>query len=381
MLSYPNLNPTRSILMNARIPLLTLCVLNAAAPAEAGDLRESVVRTDDAKSAPTLTTPEAASRWRMGAGYAPILGLEAKFGGLGRFRSPFAPQPLGGGIDYEYDDGFVRVDSSGNAGGLTWNWGYENDSQYNPAGDGSIDFHLTNSLANGRADERGAADTGFEVFGYYDMGGLAFAPLKALDARWGFRGGLQYARVNLSNGDAISTTLITTTDSFGLDGSIPPSAPYEGSFFGPGVLLGDSPSRSVTIGGQGLVSGSRELDAHLFIPQFGGYLEVPVADKFSVTAEAGVNLGIASGDYEFHSATTVAGLGTQQSHGRDSATRFLPGVYAGVSGIYQIDEHWSLQGAGRYQYLKPFELGAGGTDATLSFDSAFVLSLNVLYSF
>lgn len=376
-----NAKPFRFILMNSRIPLLTLCVLNAATAAKGGDLRDTVARGDDAKSAPEMIAPETSSRWRVGASYAPILGLEAKFNGLGTFQSPFTPQPLGGGIDYEYDDGFVRVDSSGNAGDQTWNWGYENDSQYDPSGTGSINFSITNSLSNGQVDEHDNACAGFEAFTYYDMGKVAFAPLRDVNATWGFRGGLQYARVEMDNRANLSTTLTTTIDSFDLGGQIPPSAPYSGSFFGPGVLLSDSPSRSVIVGGSGLITGSRDLDADVFVTQFGSYLEIPVSGKFSVTAEGGVCLGIASGSYDFESSTTVTDLGTQTSSGHDSATRFLPGVYAGVSGIYQLSDHWALQASGRYQYLKPFELGANGSDATLSFDSAFVVSLGVLYSF
>ncbi|HEY8962348.1 MAG TPA: hypothetical protein VIM57_09095 [Luteolibacter sp.] len=365
--------------MNSRIPLLTLCVLNAATAAKGGDLRDTIAR-DDAKSAPEIIAAGTASRWRVGASYAPILGLEAKFNGLGAFQSPFTPQPLGGGIDYDYDDGFVHVDSSGNAGGQTWNWGYENDSQYDPSGSGSINFSITNSLSDGRVDEHDNAN-GFEAFAYYEMGKVAFAPLRDVNASWGFRGGLQYARVEMDNRASLSATLITTVDSFDLGGQIPPSAPYSGSFFGPGVLLSDSPTRSVVVGGAGLITGLRDLDADVFVTQFGSYLEVPLCRRFSVTAEGGVCLGIASGSYDFESSTTVTGLGTQTNAGHDSATRFLPGVYAGLSGIFHMNDDWSLQASGRYQYLKPFELGANGSDATLSFDSAFVVSLGVLYSF
>ena len=34
-----------------------------------------------------------------------------------------------GGVNHQYQDGYVRVDSSGNAGGLTSNWGYQNGAQ------------------------------------------------------------------------------------------------------------------------------------------------------------------------------------------------------------------------------------------------------------
>jgi hypothetical protein len=40
-----------------------------------------------------------------------------------------------------------------------------------------------------------------------------------------------------------------------------------------------------------------------------------------------------------------------------------------------------IRAAGRYQYLDGFELESNGSSASLSFDSAFVLSLGALYSF
>src|SRR6478735_4410843 len=113
--------------MNPRLPLLTLSILSAAAsPARAG---EPVV-------AP-ITKDPAPSRWRIGAGYAPLIGLKAEFSGLGRFHSDFSPQPLGGKVGYKYDDGFVRVDLSGNIGGETSNWDYQHASQYDAANGGS----------------------------------------------------------------------------------------------------------------------------------------------------------------------------------------------------------------------------------------------------
>ena len=34
-----------------------------------------------------------------------------------------------GGVDHCYNDGFVKLDITGDSGGKTWNWGYENSSQ------------------------------------------------------------------------------------------------------------------------------------------------------------------------------------------------------------------------------------------------------------
>ena len=352
--------------MNARLSLLTLSVLSA---------NPNIASAGEPIAAPISVAPTQ-SRWRFGASYAPLIGLKAEFGGLGNFNSPFSPQPKGGGADYDYDNGFVHLDSSGNLGGKTWNWGYDESSQYNPANGGSIDFSITNSISNGRADEDNQTASGVELFTYYDMGPAGFA-----GASWGFRGGLHYARINIDNSDSIFSDLTTTTDRFRLEGVVPPPAPYSGTFNGPGPLLGDSPIRTVTVGGKALVVGSRELDVHLTTLNFGSYLEIPLAPRFDLMLEAGVSAAVASGSYDFDSASTAPGLGTQATSGSDSGTSVLPGVYLGAGVTYQINDAWSIQAAGRYQYMDELEFRANGSSASLSFDSAFVLSIGALYSF
>jgi hypothetical protein len=87
-----------------------------------------------------------------------------------------------------YDDGFVFVDSSGNAGGFTWFWGYQNASQIQ--GD-------------------------FLVF---------------------------HGRTNLG-----PNTLQIITDRYDVGFLVLPPPPYAGSFAGPGPIISDIPvSRSTT---------------------------------------------------------------------------------------------------------------------------------------
>jgi hypothetical protein len=364
--------------MTARISLLTVSVLTAATSA----IRAGEPDAPSAKSPSNAWIASTQSRWRFGASYAPIVGLKADFNGLGSFNNAFTLQASGGGIDYDYDNGFVHVDSTGNLGGQTWNWGYDDNSQYNPAGDGSIDFSLSNSLANGQAREDRGLENGFEAYAYYEMGATKMVVFKDCGAKWGFRGGLHYARVDMSNQDSLSSGIETVTDSFDLGGTIPPLGPFTGSFGGPGPLISDSPFvRSSASGGQALVTGSRDLDVHLTTLNFGSFLEVPVTPKLHLMFEAGVSAAIASGSYDFESSTTITGVGTQQSSGSDSDTGILPGFYLGLSGIYQLHESWSIQAAGRFQCMDEFELESNGSGASLSFDSAFVLSLGVLYSY
>jgi hypothetical protein len=95
----------------------------------------------------------------------------------------------GGGVDRLYNDGYVRVDSTSNPDGYTWYWGYQNSAQVQ--GD-FILFHCQ----------------------------IALDP----------------------------NTQETITDTYSLNGVVPPSAPYSGTFLGPGPLIPNAPfSRSITV--------------------------------------------------------------------------------------------------------------------------------------
>jgi hypothetical protein len=350
-------------------PSLFLILLAAASHTHAGSPEDAI------------TVPGKASPWRFGVGYAPLIGLETEFTGLGTYNRNFNAQPLGGGRNHNYDNGFVRVDSSGNNNGDTWNWSYQDAAQYDPANGGSISYTLTNSQADAAVTEDGENATGFECYTYYDMGTAVFPKLKDLGATWGFRGGLHYAHVDVGNSAVLNSSTFVLTDRFNLGGVTPPAAPHTGTFNGPGPLIGDAPIRSTADGAAALVSGSRELDVHLTTLSFGSYLEMPVCRSFSVLFEGGLNAAVASGDYDFQSTTAIAGLGSKNSSGSDSETRILPGAYLGLSGVYQLNPNWSIQASGRYQYLDDFSLGENGSEAELSFGSAFILSLGASYSF
>src|SRR4051812_11189102 len=92
----------------------------------------------------TTLTLAAASPFAFGADFENPnrFSLGARFGM--NFKAAFGnsavvdPGPAAAGANYNYNDGYVRVDSSGNAGGLTWNWGYQNASQ---VVGGTMEFH------------------------------------------------------------------------------------------------------------------------------------------------------------------------------------------------------------------------------------------------
>jgi hypothetical protein len=327
-----------------------------------------------------IEIPASHSRWSFGTAFAPILNVDANFSGLGGFSSPFAVQPLGGGRNYNYDDGFVLVDSSGNAGGLTSFWGYDSASQYNPAGTGSINQNITNSLGNGKAGETEDLSAGMEFFAYLDMGKVA--EISSRPVNWGFKGSLHYGRISIGNSGSLTSDVARVTDAFDLGGNVPPGAGYAGTFNGGGFLIGDDPSRTTTlIDGGATIQGKRDIDVDLFTLGFGPYLEIPVTEKFAVNAEAGANVAIAHGDYEFDSITTIAGVGSQSTRGEESRTMLLPGLYAGLSATYQLTAHFGLYASARYQYIDQFKISTNGSQVNLNFDGAAIISLGGVWTY
>jgi hypothetical protein len=139
--------------------------------------------------------------------------------------------------------------------------------------------------------------------------------------------------------------------------------------------------RTITTGSQAQGFGSREFGHASNHAQFGQLSRNPGDPQVRLMFEAGVCAGVASGSYEFASTTTVTGPGTLDQRGEGFRDQRPAGAYLGLGGTYQINDAWSLQLAGRYQYMDEFELGVNGSNAVLSFDSAFVLSIGALYSF
>src|SRR5690349_2116912 len=52
--------------------------------------------------------------------------ISARFKGFGAGAPAAPPRTTPRGDAYNYDDGYVLTDISGNAGGQTWYWGYDN---------------------------------------------------------------------------------------------------------------------------------------------------------------------------------------------------------------------------------------------------------------
>jgi hypothetical protein len=315
-------------------PLLlsATCIFAAATPAMGQDESEAV----------EIPNP---NRFSLGARVS--FNFEANF-----TTSRTIPGAASGGIDHTYDDGYVRLDSSANAGGLTWNWGYEDGAQL--VGD-TIAFHSIQSAEKKSTDE---AQYGLELV-YERLLGRFFSR-----GIWGFEAGFSYTDLDLNADRSGAGGASLITDSFALNGVLPPNAPYHGTFNGPGPLLGDTPAR--TLGTDTLTFASQHrLSGHLFGFRFGPLVEWNFSRAFSVALSGGIALAPAMIDYDFSEAITLQGGQTFSTRGHSTKTDLLYGHYLNALLRYSFNDHWSVYGGGQFQALNDLEQTTGTRTARL----------------
>lgn len=312
------------------------------------------------------------TRNRIGVNYRPAYNINASFSGIGAMPAASNPGPATGGVDHEYDDGYVRVDSTGNGLGLTWYWGFDNASQV--SGDDLL-LSSTRGVNDGRSNSSGDFSQGFEFTFARDMGALG-------RARWGFEAAGNYLNVNIGDRKSVSTSLIRTTDTYALDGLDPfnplgSGTPYRGTFEGPGTLIDDAPiSRAEQVIGGGIVTGRHDIEANLWGLRLGPYVEWPLSQRWSVGLNAGLALVLADSEFRFDESSGGAPV-----TGSSSKTELLPGGYVGAGVTMRLSEATSVSAGVQYQYLGDLTQTANGREAKLDFGKSVLFTLGFNFSF
>ena len=283
------------------------------------------------------------------------------------------PGPATGGVDHRYNDGYVNVDSSGNAGGQTWNWGYQNSSQV--VGD-TMQFHSAQSQVPSLPANHSVTDdpqAGVELVYQRVLGHLP-----SQMGVWGLEAGFGYTDIDLRDDRNVSGMTTVTTDAFQLNGTLPPGAGYQGTFQGPGALLGDTPTRTTDAFVTSQTSRQR-LSGQLYTIRLGPFAEWNLTSKLSLAASAGLTLAPASIDYDFSESNPSAGGLVTSGH--SSKMGLLYGAFVGGTLRYGFTKHWSAYLGGQFQTLSTLEQSSGNHTAKLDPGATVNGSIGVAYSF
>lgn len=298
--------------------------------------------------------------FRIGA--MTTLNVSAQFSTHGTFGvSSGAPGAPGvSGVNHIYDDGFVRVDSTGDAGGVTSLWGYSNASQYNSKSQ-TLTFHSTSGYTindDTKVYESPSAGLDMAYGGKIVQWGTA---------KIGWELGFQWQPVSLTDDHSMAAIAQREVQQFSTAGIIVPQAPYSGSATGLGPAISDvatalSTENTVT----GTLSGRRKLDGSLYLLRFGPTVNWALLSRLSVSLSAGGAAGLLDERYSFNETLNFADGSKSNSSGGKGSMNAAFGGYAGATLHFFVQEDADIYIGAQMMSLGHQRYRVGGHEANLN---------------
>ena len=362
----------KTFLRQLTISAVGLAALAQAQPATPG--------YDDITRPVELIPMAQNKRNRVSVNYTMGLNITADFKKLGGFTGSNPGPATGGAVDRTYDNAYNRVDITGNDHGpgfqnTTWNWGYRNAGSVQG---NQMVFTSSSSLAN-VASKNNADDPqhGLEI---------AYARELFEKGRWrfGVEGGLGFMRLSIGDTRTLTATINQVTDSFAIPtGVVVPPAPYNGTFAGPGAVIGSEPSSRTTgvSSTTATITGSRLLDADVYSLRIGPYAEVELSRKFSLMFNGGLYLAAGDSRFSYQETVSLPGVGTEFHSGAGSQTDFLIGGYVGGNVEYAVTKDIALFAGARFQSAGRPVNQETGKEAILNLNQSVIVSIGATYSF
>lgn len=351
-------------------------------------LASTAQSTNSAADAGLLREATPMAKNRLTLAYRLGLNITADFRKLGGFAALTDPgADTGTLVDRNYDNGYNRVDRTGNDHqpgfpNTTWNWGFQGGDSVQG---NSIVLQSASSPANAVSrDNDDGVNHGFEI-------GYQRELYREEKWRAGLEGAFGFTSLTIRDTRVLQNQVDLITDTYAVPGGVEtipgypfgPSDSYSGTYEGPGPLMDSTldPGQRVrsVITQSTTITGRRELDANIYLIRLGPYIEFPLTEKLALFLNGGLNLAI--GDTRFSYTETVAYDGTVRAvrAATGSQTDLLVGGYAGGGFGYTIDEHWGVLAGAQFQTAGRSINNQGGKEAVLDMGETIVVTVGVSY--
>jgi len=307
--------------------------------------------------------------------------ISARFSGFSSMPTPGSARKTPNGDNYNYDDGYVLTDNSGNFGGQTWYWGYD-DSSRQISGNNILMSRSTVASGAGAATVDDDPSYGGELV-YRRL-------LSSRDD--GMQLGLEmagnYQNLSMENSSTLVANAMQTSYPFGFTpGTTPPSAapgsPYLGSYQGPGFVMNATPGAPTTtlMPGAASIQGHRQFDADLWGMRLGLYVEYPATSWLKFSLSGGAAMAVVDADVSWSERAIIGGASGSTVSGSGHSERAQWGFYVAGNAFWDFSEHWSATAGVQLQSLQDFTQSYGGRSVTLDLGRSIFATLGICYNF
>lgn len=338
--------------------------------------------------AATVVAAAPRSLWHVSAGPGYLLNAEVRYGA--NLAADPAATPK---TDRFYDDGFNRVDASGNLGdspggplsSRTGYFGYVRDSQIDLRA-GTLALHQAQAAG-------GDYVPAVKPSGRPGLDLTLRRSLARADATrdWGLELGVVFNQVKQGSNGPVDRNLRLLTDTYALGGVVPQRAPYTGRFTPlPGdQRIGDTPTRTVgTVAGT--IGGSRSFDADVTIVRLGPWLSLTPdgaagfpheRDRWSVHARGGVGLMAVKASFRTAEQIQVPTLGLSSTvNAGASRSRTDLCTFLGLRARRAFNDRWSAVAWGDFLQGSKMTLADTARYARIDTSRSYLVGIGIEYS-
>jgi hypothetical protein len=315
---------------------------------------------------------------RLRGSFRMAFNVKTSFENVGAFTSS-PPQTTPNGDAFNYDDGYVLTDSSGNMMGYTRYWGYTSGSQL--PGNGTI---LMNRYSSGGSTVGGHNDEmlpGFELTYRRELG-------QGEKLRWGLEASGNYMHVSVSDSRTVSAGATRFTDTYALPAlegggfvSPPPPPYYQGPDLPPGgsIVIGATPVSSSMNTMSSSVSGSRHFESEVIGFRLGPYVEMPLGRNGKLSLSGGLSLAQVLSDFDFNES--IALPGAPSNAGGGDYNDLLVGGFISGEASYKLGAAWEVYAGVQFQHVGKYSHHESGRTAVLDLGKTVFVSVGFNYSF
>jgi hypothetical protein len=273
-----------------------------------------------------------------------------------------------------YADGYVRTDSTGNAGGYTTYWGYNNASQLNGT---ALTMNAANSYSTSTSShEQGGVFPGFDM-AYGDN--LWYWK----HARVGWEFGFGLLPIDIVDKQSAPATVTQSTYTFNTGVITVPGAGYQGPF-NPGSsyaqYIPTNYTSSSSVDPNGTVSGSQKMDVMLYTWRLGPTFYWDLSDNVGMSLGAGPAVGLVSGNYKYDEIVTASNVSVHNS-GSIGGTDLVYGGYVNAMVMYHAVDNGDIYAGIQFMPMTDATIGGGGREGRLNLGGQVHFSIGVNWPF